>query len=167
MPTIAAAEIQDWPAYSHRGFMVDTGRRFWPVAVLRWLMDGMQLNKLNVLHLHFSDFCRFAVASAVFPELAVNLTGVQAGVYSREDVVGIVSYGLARGIRVIPEVDLPGHARGLLPLEARGLQFCSTASTRSQVRTALSGSISTVSTVLSWICVGIHSRRALPCPVCA
>eukprot|EP00729_Bicosta_minor_P011596 gene11596-22205_t len=134
--TVPLVKIVDYPSYAWRGFMVDTGRRFWPVPLLQWLMDAMVLNKMNVLHLHFSDFCRFAVESKLYPELTANLTtGLQAGFYTQADVAAIVAYAAGRGIRVVPEVDLPGHARGLLPLEATwGLQFCDPgAADRSQV----------------------------------
>jgi N-acetyl-beta-hexosaminidase len=86
-----------------------------------------------VLHLHLSDFCRFAVESKVFPALTANLTGLQAGFYTQQEVGELISYAQQRGIRVVPEIDLPGHARGLLPLEAAGLKFCTSAATRSQV----------------------------------
>ena len=132
--SIASAEVSDAPSYAWRGVMVDSGRRFWPVDMLKWLMDAMQANKLNVLHLHLSDFCRYAVESKAFPELTANLTGLQAGFYTRADVANIVQYAKMRGIRVVPELDLPGHARGLLPLEQHGLHFCEpTSSTRSQL----------------------------------
>jgi hexosaminidase len=67
--------------------------------MLKWLMDAMQANKLNVLHLHLSDFCRYAVESKAFPGLTTNLTGLQAGFYTREDVADIVQYAKMRGIR--------------------------------------------------------------------
>ena len=131
---IHAVRISDWPEYRWRGVMVDTGRRFWPVATLHWLMDGMQANKLNLVHLHLSDFCRFAIESKAFPHLTTNLTGLHAGFYTQEEVRGIVQYALERGIRVVPELDLPGHARGLLSLEQDGLEFCEpSSSTRSQL----------------------------------
>jgi hexosaminidase len=93
----------------------------------------MEANKMNVLHFHLSDFCRFAVESKIFPSLTANLTGLQAGYYSQQDVSDLILYARLRGIRVVPEIDLPGHARGLLPLEAEGLQFCSSAESRSQL----------------------------------
>ena len=53
--------IDDFPAYHHRAFMADTGRRFWPVATVNTLLDAMSFNKMNVLHLHLSDNCRLVL----------------------------------------------------------------------------------------------------------
>merc|ERR1719450_478983 len=77
---------------------------------------------MNLLQLHLNDFCRFALALPNFPEL--NRTGLLEGQYSADDIREIVAYARDRGIRVVPEVDLPGHASALLPLKARGLRFC-------------------------------------------
>ena len=55
------------------------------------------MNKLNVLHLHFSDFCRFALESKEFPELTAKLTGAQGGFYTQDDMAGIVLYAAQRG----------------------------------------------------------------------
>jgi hypothetical protein len=60
--------------------------------------------KLNVLHLHFSDMCRFGVESLVFPNLTASLTGDYGGFYTQDDVKQIIAYAGARGIRVVPEV---------------------------------------------------------------
>ena len=128
--------IEDTPLFSWRGLMVDTGRRFFPPQLLRDLLDTMAAVKMNVLHWHLSDYCRFSVESKRFPSLASaqqgNVSG--AGYYTQTDVKAIVLYANARGIRVVPEVDLPGHARGLLPLEADGIEFCDpTAAWRNQI----------------------------------
>jgi len=81
--------------------------------------------KLNVLHLHASDYCRFAIASSTYPNLTKGLTGAMDGHYSHEDIMDIISFATNRGIRVVPEFDIPGHSRGLTPLKSSGLQFCS------------------------------------------
>ena len=115
--------------------MVDSGRRFWPPALLRNVIDVMAMSKMNVLHLHASDMCRWGVESALYPELtASNLSSgdaaldaawaAGAGFLSATDVRQQVAYALDRGVRVIPEFDMPGHAAGLRPLAARGLRFC-------------------------------------------
>ena len=66
--------------------MVDAGRRFFPMDTLIDLMTTMSANKLNVLHLHASDFCRFGVESKLFPNLTASLTGVKGGFYTQEDI---------------------------------------------------------------------------------
>jgi hexosaminidase len=133
---IAAAplSIRDAPAYPHRGLMLDSGRRFIPVAAVKMLLSGMEASKLNVLHLHASDECRFGVESKLFPALTAGLTGDQGGFYTQADVAELVAYARARAIRIVPEFDLPGHARGLLPLAASGdLLFCTNGSAASQL----------------------------------
>ena len=117
-------EVKDWPEYHHRAFMADTGRRFWPVPTITSLLDAMAWNKMNVLHLHLSDNCRFAMESTTFPELTQRLVGALAGHYTHNDVHTIVSYAADRGIRVIPEIDIPGHAQGLQGLAGKGLNYC-------------------------------------------
>ena len=66
-PTLQHASIQvtDHPDFAHRGLMADTGRRFWPLPLLRNIVDVMAMSKMNVLHLHASDMCRWAVESKV------------------------------------------------------------------------------------------------------
>lgn len=64
--------VTDAPSYAWRGLMIDTGRRFATVDLLHNLIDTMAAVKLNVMHMHLSDFCRFAVESKLYP----NLTGI-------------------------------------------------------------------------------------------
>ena len=115
--------VTDAPAYSHRGLMIDSGRRFIPVAAVQMLIDGMEASKLNVLHLHASDNCRWSVESKLYPQLTATLTAERGGFYTQGDVATIVAYARARGIRVVPEFDVPGHAKGLAPLVASGDAF--------------------------------------------
>jgi hexosaminidase len=124
---LARSEIilHDAPAHASRGLMLDSGRRFIPVPLVRNLLDTMAAVKLNVLHLHASDMCRFGVESKTFSTLTSSLTGIHAGHYTQEDIKGLIAYASDRGIRVVPEFDVPGHSRGLIPLEeAAGAIFC-------------------------------------------
>jgi hexosaminidase len=107
----SVVNVTDAPRFEHRSFMVDTGRRFWPVKTVMTLLDAMAALKMNVLHLHLSDNCRYAFDSAKFPDLTKRLTGILAGSYSVSDVGDIVAYAADRGVRVIPEADLPGHSQ--------------------------------------------------------
>jgi hexosaminidase len=94
----------------------------------------MSFNKMNVLHLHLSDNCRYAVESSMYPRLTSNLTGIMAGHYTHADINSIVQYAADRGIRVIPEIDLPGHSQGMQGLSGHGLVFCANNSTGSETQ---------------------------------
>ena len=120
----AAITLADAPDWAHRGLMLDAGRRFFPVPLMQNIIDTMQLTKLNLLHLHASDECRFGIESKIFPNLTARLVGDYGGFYSQADITALVAYGLARGVRIMLEVDVPGHSRGLLPLAGYGAVFC-------------------------------------------
>ncbi|KAK8805401.1 hypothetical protein WA158_002057 [Blastocystis sp. Blastoise] len=117
-------EIDDYPTWRHRGFMIDSGRRFIPMHTVKLLMDSMPYNKLNTLHWHLSDWARVAIESKIYPVLTASLTGLQAGFFTQEEVKEIIEYGRERGIRIIPEFDIPGHSMGWAPLHAVGMEFC-------------------------------------------
>ena len=125
--------IIDEPAYSRRGLMVDSGRRFFPMPTIENLLDTMAGVKMNLLHLHASDQCRWGVESKVFPNLTNALTGELGGFYTQEDIKSMISYAGDRGIRVVPEFDVPGHSRGMIPIIGEGLQFCTEGSTQNQL----------------------------------
>ena len=119
--------ISDAPEFVWRGLMVDTGRRFAPLSLLHNLIDTMSGVKLNVLHLHLSDFCRFAVESKLYPNLTASLVGANAGHYTQDEIRALVVYAKDRGVRVVPEFELPGHALGFKPIATPGgLEFCAT-----------------------------------------
>ena len=110
--------------------------------------------KLNVLHLHASDHCRWAVESKLFPQLTANLTGAFAGFYTQDDIKELVAYAKSRGIRIVPEFDLPAHARGLLPLDSQTggkgtVKFCQTKDVGYQRRDQLDDSDATLATLAS------------------
>ena len=139
-PTLqnTSIHVEDHPDFVHRGVMADTGRRFWPLPLLRNVIDVMAMSKMNVLHLHASDMCRWAVESLIYPELTRNnLSSGDAqrdaawsagfGFYSQADIKALTAYAKDRGVRVVPEFDMPGHAAALRPLvgpENRGLELC-------------------------------------------
>lgn len=118
-------EITDGPQNDWRGLMIDAGRRFFPVSTVENLLDVMSIVKLNVLHLHASDHCRFGVESKLYPNLTSSLTGDYGGFYTQDDIKNIIEYAADRGIRVVPEFDVPGHSKGFYPLASEGVKFCS------------------------------------------
>ncbi|RMZ80484.1 hypothetical protein DV737_g3013, partial [Chaetothyriales sp. CBS 132003] len=101
--------IQDSPLYPHRGIMIDSGRNFISLKKIYEQLDGMALSKLNVLHWHLVDSQSWALQLDVYPQMTEDAysAGQQ---YSHKDVAAVVAYARARGIRMIPEIDMPGHA---------------------------------------------------------
>jgi hexosaminidase len=99
--------IQDTPRFRWRGLMIDCARHFMPVEVLKRTLDGMAAVKLNVFHWHLSEDQGFRIESQAFP----RLTGLGSDglFYTQEQAGEIVAYARERGIRVVPEFDMPGH----------------------------------------------------------
>ena len=105
-------DIQDQPRFAWRGLLVDAARHFLPVAVVKRNLDGMAAVKLNVLHWHLSDDQGWRVESRLFPRLQ-TVAGA-TGYYTQAEVREVVRYAQTKGIRVVPEFDLPGHTGALL-----------------------------------------------------
>jgi hexosaminidase len=103
-----AVSIQDKPRFPWRGLMIDSARHFQPMEVLRRNLDAMAAVKLNVLHWHLTEDQGFRVESKKLPEL--HLQGSDGNFYTQEQVREIIKYAADRGIRVMPEFDMPGHA---------------------------------------------------------
>lgn len=106
--SIAATSIRDQPRFPWRGVLLDCSRHFIPVEAIKRTLDGMAAFKYNVLHWHLSDDQGFRMESRVFPKLTALGSG---GLFYRQDQIrDIVSFAADRGIRVVPEFDMPGHA---------------------------------------------------------
>ncbi len=101
-------EIKDEPRFPWRGLLIDACRHFIPIDVLKRNIDGMTSAKMNVLHWHLSEDQGFRVESKVFPKL--HELGSDGLYYTQTEIKEIVQYAGDRGIRVIPEFDIPGHA---------------------------------------------------------
>jgi hexosaminidase len=101
------ANITDKPRFPWRGLLIDVGRHFQPVEVLKRNIDGMAALKLNVLHWHLTDDQGFRIESLTYPKL--HEMGSNGLYYTQNEVRDVVSYAQARGIRVLPEFDVPGH----------------------------------------------------------
>lgn len=107
-----AVHIQDAPRFPWRGLMLDSGRHFLPVANILRTLDGMAAVKLNVLHWHLTEDQGFRIESKVFPKLAE--LGSNGQFYTQDQVRDVIAYASARGIRVVPEFDMPGHIQSWL-----------------------------------------------------
>ena len=101
--------IQDQPRYPHRGVLVDTSRHYQTIPVIKKIVDSLAYSKYNVFHWHLSDIQSFPYQSDVLPLLA-NAAYSNNDRYSSGDVADIVEYARQRGVRVMMEFDIPGHA---------------------------------------------------------
>lgn len=106
-------EIRDWPRFSYRGMMIDTARHFIPKPVLMANLDAMAYNKLNVFHWHIVDDQSWPMESLIYPELHKRGAYGPKKIYSIADILEIIEYARMRGIRVIPEIDTPGHTQSM------------------------------------------------------
>lgn len=100
--------IKDSPKYPWRGLMIDVCRHWIPDHVIKRNIDAMAMVKMNVLHLHLTDDQAFRIESKVYPKL--HQQGNDGNYYTRQQIKSIVKYAHERGIRVVPEFDIPGHA---------------------------------------------------------
>ena len=105
---VPAVSINDSPRFPWRGLMIDVGRHFIPLDVLKRNMDGMEAVKLNVFHWHLSENQGFRVESKKFPKL--QEMGSDGLYYTQAEVKELIAYACDRGIRVVPEFDMPGHS---------------------------------------------------------
>ena len=108
-----AVTIQDEPRFGWRGLSLDVSRHFLSVDVVKRTLDGMAAVKLDVLHWHLSDDQGFRIESKKYPKL--QQYGSNGLYYTQAEVREIISYARDRGIRIVPEFDMPGHAQSWLP----------------------------------------------------
>ncbi|KAL5121153.1 woronin body major protein [Pleosporales sp. CAS-2024a] len=101
--------IEDKPLYPVRGVLIDTGRNFITKKKIMEQIDGMSLSKLNVLHWHLVDSQSWPVDIKAYPEMTIDAYSPNE-VFSQNTLTEIISYAMARGVRIIPEFDMPGHA---------------------------------------------------------
>jgi len=128
---IPRCSIEDGPRFGWRGVCMDVCRHFFPAETLRKLIDVMALYKYNRLHLHLSDDQGFRFGSERFPLLAavgsqrkstlvkrgagaVQDGAPHGGYYTKDELRDLVRYAKARGIEIVPEIDVPGHALAML-----------------------------------------------------
>jgi hexosaminidase len=102
-----AVVIDDEPRFLWRGLMIDVGRHFQPVDVIKRNLDGMEAVKMNVFHWHLSEDQGFRAESKIYPELTGK--GSNGLFYTQAQMREIVEYARDRGIRVVPEFDMPCH----------------------------------------------------------
>jgi len=101
--------VVDEPLFPVRGIMIDTGRNYISPAKFREQLDGMSISKLNVLHWHLVDNQAWPIEIKAYPDMTDDAYS-ENEMYCQQTIVDIINYAAARGIRVIPEIDMPGHA---------------------------------------------------------
>lgn len=105
---IPDVHIDDQPRFPWRGLMIDTARHFMPLEVIKRNIDGMAAVKLNILHLHLSDDEGFRVESRRCPRL--QKLASDGSFYTQLQIRNLVVYARERGVRIVPEFDVPAHA---------------------------------------------------------
>lgn len=105
--SVPAITIEDRPRFPWRGLLIDSGHRFVRIPVIKRNLNAMEAVKLNVFHWRFADDAGFHIESKRFPLLQEKASG--GFYYTQEEVKEIVAYARDRGIRVIPEFDMPCH----------------------------------------------------------
>jgi hexosaminidase len=121
--TLTAMSISDAPRFSWRGLMVDVARHYQPIETLYPVIDTMSAQKLNVLHMHLTDDQGWRIEIKRYPKLA-EIGGWRTppssggapgekvgGFYTQEQLRALVAYAAERGITIVPEIDMPGHAQ--------------------------------------------------------
>lgn len=130
---ITGCEIEDYPAFNYRGVHLDCARHFFTVAEVKGFLDEMARLKLNTFHWHLTDDQGWRIEIKKYPKLTsvggwrdstlighFSKTPVEydhikyGGFYTQEEAKEIVAYAKERGIEVIPEIEMPGHAMAAL-----------------------------------------------------
>ena len=131
---LPALRIEDAPRFDWRGVMLDSARHFQPVSWIKNFIDALALHKLNVLHWHLADDQGWRIEILKYPQLtSVSAWRAQSrvgheigaapdafdgkphgGFYSQAELREIVDYARARGITIVPEIEMPGHASAVL-----------------------------------------------------
>lgn len=109
---LPGVKIQDQPRFPWRGLLIDVARHFETIDVLKRNLDAMAAVKLNVFHWHLTEDQGFRVESKKFPKL--HQLGSDSLFYTQDQVREVIAYARERGIRVMPEFDIPGHATSWL-----------------------------------------------------
>lgn len=106
-------DISDGPAFKHRGILMDSSRNFMPLDVIKNVINGLAMNKLNVFHWHITDTQSFPIQLNKYPNTTAKMADYGAygpqKIYYVDQVHDLVTYARKRGVRIIPEFDAPAH----------------------------------------------------------
>src|SRR5450755_70293 len=110
--SVPAVTIEDQPSFPWRGLSLDVSRHFIPAADVKRTIDGLCAVKMNVLHWHLSDDQGFRIESKKYQRL--QKYGSDGLYYTQAEVRDVIAYARDRGVRIVPEFDMPGHATSWL-----------------------------------------------------
>lgn len=108
--SIEACSISDAPRAAHRGVMLDVARHFFTAEEVKRVIEQISLAKMNVLHWHLADDQGWRIESRKYPKLHQ----CSGNYYTQDEIRDVVDFALSRGVEVVPEIDMPGHTRGIL-----------------------------------------------------
>ncbi|MGA2175476.1 MAG: family 20 glycosylhydrolase [Verrucomicrobiota bacterium] len=131
---IPCVQIEDQPRFKWRGLMLDVSRHFFTKAEVERLLDEMALHKMNTFHWHLADDQGWRIEIKKYPKLtqlgawrtrsgfgmeakastAYDKKGRYGGFYTQDDIRAVVKYAAARHIRIVPEIEMPGHSSAAL-----------------------------------------------------
>lgn len=134
---VPCVKIADEPRFVHRGYMLDVSRHFFSKEFVLKLLDILAYYKINVFHFHIADTGGWRIDIKKYPKLTEmtayrpfsdlgdwwevknafctkETEGAYGGFYTQDEILEIVAYATSRHIDVIPEIDMPGHSRGVL-----------------------------------------------------
>ena len=106
---IAPVEIDDQPRFGYRSLMLDPARHFLPAEDVKFYIDQMVRYKYNVLQLHLTDDQGWRIEIKKHPRLTEK-----GEFYTQEELKDLVHYAAERNVRIIPELDIPGHTVAVL-----------------------------------------------------
>jgi hexosaminidase len=109
---VDASEITDWPAFAWRGFMVDVGRNYQSMKLLKQQIDVMAAYKMNIFHFHFTEDIAWRLQSKLYPQLTNPefMLRDKGEYYTEEDLKELIAFCKERYITLLPEIDMPGHS---------------------------------------------------------
>ena len=113
--TVPTVKIKDWPSFPIRAFMHDTGRNFRTVEMLKRDIELMSAYKINAFHWHLTDNPAWRIECRCYPQLndaRYHEHGRDEGkFYTYDEIRDVIAFAKARGVMIIPEIDMPGHSR--------------------------------------------------------
>jgi hexosaminidase len=131
--TMPGVEIEDYPRFPWRGAMLDTGRHFWNAAQVKRFIDLLALHKASRFHWHLTEDQGWRIEIKRYPKLTEigawrpetmighwsddprRYDGTRyGGFYTQAEIKEVVAFAAARGITILPEIEMPGHSQAAI-----------------------------------------------------